>query len=236
MQRAELIAIPDLHFPWAHNRAVDWCVREVRRLRPKRVVQLGDLYDQYCFSKYPKNPNVSTPRDELQRGRKLAQKFWHAITKASPDSERVQLLGNHDVRVNKRIAERLPELQGLVNLDDLYGFPDVQTLDTDRDAYEFQLRPGHKVVVLHGWMTKVGSHLNHFENRSVIFGHVHRPHLLQRLGKPGRPNLFELNCGYMADPMAPVFEYGGTVEKRWQIGYGLVDANGRPDFVGYPGK
>jgi predicted phosphodiesterase len=231
--RAELIAIPDLHFPWAHDRAVRWVINEVRKLRPRYIVQLGDLYDQYCFSKFPRNPNVMTPREELRRGQEKARKFWHDITKASPDSRRHQLLGNHDVRIDKRIAERLPELQDLVKLD-IYSFPDVNTLSSDRDDLELQLSR-QKVVLLHGYMTQPAAHLSHF-GKSVIFGHLHRPHHVVQIQRFGKPPLFELNAGYLADPKAPVFKYGGTVHKKWELGYGLVDHNCQAQFVGYPGK
>lgn len=229
--RAELIAIPDLHFPWAHDRALRWVIDKVEKFRPRFVVQLGDLYDQYCFSRYPRNPNVMTPENELKRGLQKARKMWQALVRASPESERFQLLGNHDVRFQKRLAERMPELQGILKLD-VYGFPGVKSLSSDREDVELRLKQ-QNVICLHGWMTQPGSHLDFF-GKSVVFGHLHKPHLIHRLQRHGAPVLFELNCGHLADPRAPVFEYGGTVRRKWELGFGLVDENGRPDFVGYP--
>jgi predicted phosphodiesterase len=230
--RAELLAIPDLHFPWCHDKALRWCIAQVKKYRPRYIVQLGDLYDQYCFSRYPKNPNVMTPQQELRRGAMKARKFWMDVTQASPESKRYQLLGNHDVRVNKRIAEKIPELQGLVKLS-IYDFPGVQSVHSDREHIELKLNRA-PVILLHGWMTRPAAHLAHFR-KSCIFGHTHRASLIHQIQDGGQPPLFELNCGYLGDPTSPVFDYGGSVAHNWNLGFGLVDENGRPEFVGYPG-
>ncbi len=232
--RAELIAIPDLHFPWAHQRAVAWTIAEIKKYRPRYVVQLGDLLDQYCFSSFARNPNLMTPKEEMDRGLAQARKMWSEIVRVTPgDCQLIQLAGNHDARIHKRIAERLPELQGQVTMNHL-EFPGVKTYADDREYLDLTLDSGAKVTVVHGWLGKAGAHMQYF-NSSVVFGHLHRPSILFDPQPRGRP-LFELNAGYLGDPHAPVFNYGATKRKKWQVGYGRIDAGGTPVFVPYLGK
>ena len=228
--RADLLAFPDLHFPWAHEKALAWAVAAVRRYKPRYVVQLGDLYDQYCFSRFARNPNLMTPKQELERAGVLARKLWHDIKRASPSSKCYQLAGNHDARVHKRIADSLPELQGIIKYSGL-DFPGVTTVPDDRDYLELPLSNGQTLVVVHGWLGKHGAHMQYF-NKSVLCGHLHRPGIVFD-PQPKGPPLFELNAGYMADPRAPVFNYGASKRKKWQVGYGLIDGFSTPSFVSY---
>jgi hypothetical protein len=234
MKRDELIAIPDLHFPWASQRALGWLYAEIERLQPRHVVQLGDLLDQYCFSRFARNPNLLTPQEELRRGVSQARQMWAQITRRVPgDCKLYQLAGNHDDRLFKRVAEQLPELQGLFETNFL-DFPGVKTFKDGRDYLELKLPKAGPVILTHGWLGKAGAHMHYF-NQSVIFGHLHRPSLVYEPRPSGSPH-FELNCGYMGDPGAPVFDYSQTKRKKWQIGYGRIDASGTPSFVSYRGR
>lgn len=220
--------------PFHHKGALKWAIGEIRKHRPHYVVQLGDVYDQYCFSKFARNPNIMLPKDELSRGRKAATQMWADIAKASPESKLIQLSGNHDARMRKRIAEQLPELSGVVDTD-LLDFPGVTCINDDREYITITL-PGSrtKVILTHGWFTRVGAHMAYF-NSSVIFGHLHRPSILFE-PQPNGKSLFELNAGYLADPHSPVFSYGSTKRKKWQLGYGIVHAGGYPAFISYTGE
>lgn len=216
-----LLAIGDTHFPYTDSAGIASIIAYIKRHRPTYVVQMGDLYDQYGFSKYPRNHNHDTPKSELERGHDAASKMWTAIHKHSPGSKCYQLLGNHDVRATKRVAERVPEMADYVSLRHLYTFPGVDTQTSDRSVLELTVND-ERIALHHGWLSKPGDHVRFF-GRSCIIGHSHSPHVLfdRRYGATH----FELNAGYVGDPLSHVFSYGATMH-RWTRAFGVVDSDG----------
>jgi predicted phosphodiesterase len=222
----------DVHHPFSCKRSLNLAYEQIERLKPQVVVQLGDCYDLFALSKYSKSLNHDTPKDELKRARLDAEKMWEAVTAAAPKAKRYQLLGNHDARLQKRISEKLPELAGLVGLDDLFQFSGVTTSKSDRDILKLKLG-SQTVICHHGWLSKPGDHQKFFQANTIV-GHSHRPHLLYdtTFGK----SLFEANAGYLGNPNAHVFSYGAVAGKsKWSRGILVLDTDG-PRFVSFERK
>lgn len=219
--RKTVLAIPDLHWPWADKSIVDQIVDAVEGLRPDVVIQLGDLYDFYAQSSFPKHPEIS-PKDEVRLGRAAAEEMWHRLVVASPKSKRIQLKGNHDVRPAKRLVEKAPELASFCNLHDIFVFPKVETIHDPREA---PLIDG--VMYIHGHMSKPNSHMHHYQN-SVVRGHSHMGSCIFENTWHG--HLFELSCGYAADPTSVPMSYTHMRSVKWCHGFGVVNVLG-PRFV-----
>jgi hypothetical protein len=231
MIKSELaIIIGDTHFPFARYQDIDRVIEQARRLKPDLILQVGDRHDFYCFSKYARSYNLMTPKQELTRGLKQAKYFWAGLKDASPTAHCVSLLGNHDARLHKRVMERLPELESILDDLSLFSIPGVLTLPSDRDSFSFRIN-GEEVVAHHGWLSKPGDHARMFL-KSAVVGHSHLGGLVHVTRHGGR-SFFELNVGYMGDGRSPVFSYGGSKHKPWTLGYGLVDEYG-PRFVRLP--
>lgn len=226
MSEQRALILGDLHMPFHCRRSLQTAIEYAKELKPNVIIQIGDLDDQYCFSRYPRSQNKNTPQEELLAARKHGTKMWEDLRKASPKADRYQLLGNHDVRLNKRIMEKLPELYEMLDFESLFEFDGVQTLASDRDILNVTLN-GERISFHHGFLSKLGDHVKHFQNSCVV-GHSHRPGIVY---EPihGR-QLFELNVGYMGDPTSHVFKYGATVKQKWGRGFGVIDANG-PRFI-----
>lgn len=201
-------------------------ITAIEKTQPKYIVQMGDLYDMYAFSRYGKSLNLATPAEELMAGLETARTFWTAVKKVAPASRRYQLLGNHDERLRKKVAEKLPELSGLVDVSSLFSFPGVESLKSDRDVLELTVQ-GEPWALHHGFLSKAGDHVKYFQ-KSCITGHSHRPHVLPM--KIHDKVLYDFNVGYTGNPEAEVFKYGATVKNHWIRGYGLIDNLG-PRFV-----
>ncbi len=149
-----------------------------------------------------------------------------AKRKAAPKADCWQLLGNHDIRLHKRIMEKLPELFELLDFDHMFEFDGVQSLSSDRDILNLTIN-GEQVSFHHGFLSKLGDHVKYFQ-KSCVVGHSHRPGIMYEPihGK----QLFELNVGYMGDPNSHVFKYGSTVKQKWGRGFGVIDPQG-PRFI-----
>lgn len=212
------LVISDTHFPFHNKKALKKVIQLIKKERPTHVVQIGDLLDQYVFSRYSKTYNLLTPEKEMQKALKQAGDMWKAIKKASPRAKRIQLLGNHDARVTKRIMERLPELESLFDLNKVYSFPGVKTLRSDRDYVTID-----GVVYVHGWLSKSLDHAKHF-NKPTVHGHRHRP-AIETQGK-----LWSMDVGFLGDEKQLPFSYTMSTVTKWTVSIGIVE-NGKPRLV-----
>src|SRR5574343_141431 len=132
----------------------------------------------------------------------------------------LQLLGNHDLRVNERVKEKLPELEVLLDVHKkLYTFDRVKVMKSDTDFIVLD-----DTVYVHGWLTKLGDHAAYF-NKSVVHGHSHKPGLIVKTMMDGIR--FELDVGHMADDTSLPLNYTASKMKNWVKAYGVVD-NKRP--------
>lgn len=218
-----VVAIGDTHFPFANLNTIARIIKLLRDLKPDVVVQMGDLYDWYAASKYPRSQDVMKPGEEIERGRMRAEVMWRTVRDNAPKATCYQLMGNHDDRPLKRIRELTPALESLMmkSVGDLMAFPGVTTvggreeLIIDGVAYE------------HGAL-QVGQHA--LENqRPTVVGHSHVGGVWHR-GK-----LWELNAGWCGDIGAPCFNYVRTkiVAQKTTQGFGAVDEYG-PRFIPLP--
>jgi hypothetical protein len=223
--RASTVILGDIHFPWHNLHALTLALRVVYELQPDNVVQIGDLYDLYSFSKYPRSLNLMTPEAELLAGRAAAEEMWKAVHKASPASKCWQLWGNHDSRVQRRTLEKLPVMETFVamRMRDLMTFEGVTT--TDSQNKELILDGIHYI---HGHLSKVGDHVRETRVCTVAGDlHVGGSHYI---GYEGSVH-WELRVGWLGDWRAPVYSYHGRKRAhKTTLGVGVVDAFG-PRFI-----
>lgn len=217
-----VIALPDTHFPW-HSQKIKKVYDIISDVRPDLVIQLGDLYDNFSFSRFSKTLNLMTPAEELVEAREGAENMWKNIRKAAGKNTRmIQLMGNHCARIEKRILDKFPEIESLVDVHKIYRFPNVETQNSDREEFNYQ---GVKYV--HGWLGQLGAHARYFDC-SVVHGHSHRSGIIFYPRKSG--SIWELDCGFLADETARPMQYSSTMTTRWNLGIGIIDKLG-PRFV-----
>ena len=210
----KVITIGDTHFPFHSKTAYKKLMKLIAKEKPTHVVQIGDLLDQYVFSKYARSLSVD-PAKEIQRGLALASKMWSDIKCIVPRAKCFQLIGNHDVRLAKRITEKLPELEAFFSHKNLYIFPGVKVLESDRDYLNID-----GVTYVHGWLSKSLDHAKYF-NTPTVHGHRHRP-CIDVEGK-----LWSMDVGYMADSTSLPLQYTASKFTKWKTACGIVE-NGRP--------
>jgi len=220
------VAFGDTHFPFAHKGALQRALRVVRDLKPDLVVQVGDLYDLFSFSRFPRSHNVMTPKRELEIGRADAAAFWKAVRAAAGKKARLhQLIGNHDERIVKRVMEALPEFEPfLVDVHRrLWEFDDVTTQPSERD----ELVIGG-ICYMHGFRSKLGDHAWH-NRMSTVTGHSHVGGVIYH--RLGNRTTWELNAGYLGNPYTRPLSYGMQRRfARWTHGVGVIDERG-PRFI-----
>lgn len=163
-----------------------------------------------------------TPRQELAEGRKKLEDFWADVVAAAPQAKRFQLLGNHDTRAIKRVLEKLPEAEDLVNWPARHSFPKVTTYLDEKD----ELLIGN--VFLHHGHKRHGDHAR-YNQAPTIVGHLHTGGVMYYQNRNGI--YWELNAGYGGDPEQECFRYRYQHKIHgWTQGLGVIDTDG-PKFV-----
>lgn len=218
-----ILILGDTHFPFAHKNAMSWAVKLANELDPDVIVQIGDLLDQFSFSRYPRNHKLD-PDVELKAGRAAAIGMWKSMPKRA---KKFQLLGNHDDRMAKLALKAAPELVGLVGekLEELYKFDGVKTVED----YEFEI---DGIMFQHGHRAKLGDHAK-YNQCSTVVGHSHVGGVVFLRNRNGV--YWELNAGFLGDIGTQAFKY--LAQKKvntTQPGIGLIDDYG-PRFIPYPG-
>lgn len=223
-----IFVLGDIHFPYQNQAALNKVYKDIEELKPTYIIQMGDLFDQYAFSRFAKSANFVTPEKELAAGFKQAKLMWETIQKLSPNSKCLQIMGNHDIRIFKRVGDKLPELASLIAepVNKLYTFKNVKT------NYDYRTEINIEGLLFHhGYLSQLGAHMRKY-NRSIVVGHSHTGGVVYN--KVAGKIIFELNAGYLANGKALPLQYGEAKTKSWTVGYGLLtkkDGRWQPQFV-----
>jgi predicted phosphodiesterase len=212
-----VLVISDTHFPFQHKKALSKLIALAKKERPTHIVQVGDLLDQYGFSSYSKKLSIN-PAEEMRRGLEQAADMWRKLRKAFPKAKCYQLLGNHDIRLAKRLSEKLPELEGLVNPIEMYKFPGVVLSKSDRSVLVID-----GVAYIHGHLSKSIDHAVAL-GMPVVHGHRHRMEIATK-GK-----LWSMDVGFLGDERKVPFQYTQSTVTNWTLGSGIVE-NATPRLI-----
>ncbi len=222
-----VLAVGDLHKPWHSRRTLLAIYEAIRRIKPDIVIQMGDLYDLFSWTRFPRSVNIYTPAQELTLARKDAELFWSSVKHAAPRKCRyIQLLGNHDDRAVKLALSKAPELEHFVSegVRSLMRFPNVETVDDSKEVYMIDGIGYH-----HGYLLRPGDHARAHLCRMVT-AHTHYGYVMPLKLETGI--IWELGVGFAANRFAKPLSYAAQRRfSRCTLGYGVIDRYG-PRF--YP--
>lgn len=220
------VAIPDLHAPYHSKRGLKRTIEFIGDVKPGRVVQVGDLFDQLSASRHPHSRNNMSPEEELNTARAVAVGMWAQIRRAVPKAKLYQIRGNHDARIAKRVMEVLPEVESLVipAVRELYEFEGVQSVHSEWDELILD-----NVVYMHGFK-KFGDHVK-WNNMNTVHGHDHVGNIKWVPSKTGA--MWEMSAGFLGEIDSPAFGYRNQkLLHGWTLGLGYIDTYG-PRFVSF---
>lgn len=215
-----MLVIPDTHFPFVDKKRLAKMLSAVESVRPTHVIQCGDVFDFYNYSRFPSSPNVATPHREVREGKWMAGEMWAAVRGLAPKASCFQLYGNHEERPFKQILRSAPALEELLKepLQSLLTFPGVTTMSGPLDELDI-----NGIRFIHGWSCKPGFHVNYF-GRNIVHGHTHHGGVTYQ--RANGKTLWELDCGVLADVMARPMVYRSTMTSKWTPGFGIIDGMG----------
>lgn len=201
----------------AHKAFVEW----VRDLEPKAVILNGDVIDASTISRHP--PIGWENHPSLEEELNTAQERLAEIEAASPDSDFIWPLGNHDARFETKIASIAPEYRGVKGVHLKDHFPNW------RPVWGVEVGGPQGIVIKHRF--KGGAHAAYnnavSSGRSILTGHLHRLSVIPYTDYTG--TRYGVEGGMLGDPSGPQFMgYTEGNPLNWRAGFiVLTFAKGR---------
>jgi hypothetical protein len=212
LQDGSVLVGSDLH-AWAGvwTTAMSSFLWACKTLKPAVVVLNGDILDGATLSRFPRIGWEQRP--SLVEEVNAAQAFLTAVHKASPRAEHILTRGNHDMRVEAALANRLPEFEGMpgTRLEEL--FPDWTV------CWELRLP---RTTIKHRWHNGANAPRQNAlkSGRHYVTGHLHA------LGAcpvtVGNETLFGVDTGTLAAVDGPQFGYCERNPRDWRSGWALL--------------
>lgn len=215
-----IVAIGDIHAPWMCETTMMLIYQFIEMVKPEYIVVMGDFYDFFSQSKFPKQIMI-TPQDEVNTARSMLEKVFQSLKRVAPQAKIYNILGNHDLRPSKRLIESAPELIPFFDFDSFFKFPESELFKSARDPLVIS-----GIAFHHGFM-KQYSHMVKF-GMPTVCGHTHNGGL--HYEKVHGKWLWELNAGFVGDPSKPCFNYTAVKELNWTRGVGYISEWG-PHFI-----
>lgn len=215
-----------------HDRDLDPFVMKVfldtiKRTQPDIVVLNGDVYDNYEFSRFDQDPRQVNLQERFDFVR---EQILRPIREAAPEAQIDFIIGNHDHRVIRFMADRTPHIRTVMNL---VGIPFSRLLQLDE--FKINLICRHDLSVYKPADTRKEILKNykvyfdcftvsHEEDSHFVLsgtsGHTHKPKLTTRVNE-----LWGSTFWYTTGCMAKVDAEYVTGMNRYQNGFAVVHIN-----------
>ena len=184
-------------------------VEAVKGLQPTLTVMNGDVADFAQISRHDRNGWQSRykVKDEIE----AIQERMGEIENAHPLGKRVMTKGNHDERFDSRLAQKVPEYEGVSGL----------LLDGHLPGWKHtvSLMVNENVMIKHSWHSGIHGAWNNVLKAgvSMITGHTHR--LTVREYTDYRGTRYGIETGMLAGHDEEQFDYALDGPKNWQPGF-----------------
>lgn len=184
-------------------------VRLIKKIKPVAVIMNGDVLDGASISRHA--PMQWEERPTLIQEIEACKDRLGEIEKAAGKARRIWTLGNHDARYESKLANMVPEYAHVHGMHLKDNFP----------LWEPTMSVwinGH-TVVKHRF--KGGIHAAHnnalWSGKSMVTGHLHSLKVTPFSDYNG--TRFGCDCGTMATPYGPQFDYTEDNPVNWRSGF-----------------
>lgn len=222
----------------------------LRDVKPRRMVDDGDLWDFPSVSKYPKKAGWNASANECITS---AYRIWCDRREANPDAECVQLEGNHCLRLAAKLARDFEEAATICRAEEAepaLSLPHLTRLDELNvefiGGYPHNIyKLSDDVAVIHGDKVKSGSGATGLatlmqRGYHVYVGHIHRQSITEHTWHDidGNPfTKFAIEVGGGCEIRGGLSH---TVNADWQNGFATAtfhsDGTFQPELAHWDGK
>ena len=207
--------IPDVHAPFEDKRAVALVIKALQAWGVDILVDLGDAADCYTVSSHSKDPARSNKlKDEVEGVNSFLDKLDSTGAKA-----KYFIKGNHEDRLERYIAEKAPELFGLVGCEELFR---LKQRGWSVTQYKDSMKLG-KLHLTHDCGNAGGqAHskaLDTFQD-NVVIGHTHRMAISYVGNAKGKTHVGAM-FGWLGDVKYIDYMHKVSALRAWQLGFGV---------------
>ena len=204
------LVIPDLHMPFEHKEALEFCVDLKRRYDCNKIVFLGDLLDNHFASFHSISTKAKGGSEELSLA-KEALKPWY---KEFPDAK--VCTSNHDSIPERKLEAGSIPKEWLRPINEVLGIHNWEFKDT----WDFGTW-----VAIHGTDGKSIKNklFKYGGNKSIIQGHFHTGTSIEYYNN----DIWGCQLGALIDSKAYAFEYAKNFA-NCNINSAAVIINGKP--------
>jgi len=209
-----ILIIPDQHAPYHHVDALDFLAAVAAKIRPTRVVNLGDETDGHALSMHDSDPNLDSAGVELTK----ARKFIGALERMFPVMDVCH--SNHGSLVYRRAFKSGIPTEYIKSYREIL-FPNGEGKGWDwKDKHRITLPNGEDVIFQH---QSAGDTLNNaaHERASIVEGHEHGKFEIQYRSST-TALYWSLISGCLIDPKALAFAYGKLFPKKPLLGCSAI--------------
>jgi hypothetical protein len=211
---SRILIIPDQHAPYHHVDALDFLAAVAAKIRPTRVVNLGDETDGHALSMHDSDPNLDSAGVELMK----ARKFIGALERMFPVMDVCH--SNHGSLVYRRAFKSGIPTEYIKSYREIL-FPNGEGKGWDwKDKHRITLPNGEDVIFQH---QSAGDTLNNaaHERASIVEGHEHGKFEIQYRSST-TALYWSLISGCLIDPKALAFAYGKLFPKKPLLGCSVI--------------
>ena len=218
----DILFLPDLHLPACNWDAIEWAASVRDQFSIDRVIQLGDMWDQRIWSRFPNDPDFDNPDYEWDCIVEDTERLWNIFPKMNI------IFGNHDGRIAKRAADAglpyalVPKMYEIFNYEGWDFHVDASPLIIDG------------TIFIHGDEMSGGVGLRAAKlGLNLVQGHTHQGRLEHVVNF--HKAVWGMECGCLVDNDSSNFRYAVKSPRKVWLGVGMV-INGVPILLPYPGK
>ena len=149
-----IAALFDIHCPYHSIEALTAALEWLSKQEPTVLVIGGDFFDFYGLSRFLKDPDKRSPADEIRVGIELMKAIYVALK----PKKVVFKMGNHDERFEHFLWQKMGEMAGLNDLEELKEIT-LENIVKKRIGSEFPLDfVGEKRIIKAGSLNIVHGH------------------------------------------------------------------------------
>lgn len=221
LQDGVIMVASDCHY-WniepstAHKAFVKLC----KKLSPSIVVMNGDVFDGATNSRHPKAHWETVKPPTVKQEIEVVADRLDEIRKASSAARHVWTLGNHDMRYEARLANTVPEYEGVSGFSLKDHFPSWH--------HAMSLMVNDNLMIKHrtskGGVHATWNNVLHSGSIHIVTGHLHR--LQATIFSNYRGSFFGVDTGTLADIDGDHMGYGEDNPKNHASGFSVLTLDG----------
>lgn len=217
------LIVPDTHAPYQHANTIPF-LKEVQKKYGCRdtVIHIGDILDFHGISRYTKELDAPTAKDEYTKAMKFTKEFCKAFPKG------VLILGNHDCRPKSGLKELGIPLEMLKGYPELLGLGSgwkVEPLCYVIKEFDVLCEHGNNSTGPTGALSSAI-----YKRTSYVQGHAHSAAGILYSANH-KDLIYGLNVGCLIDNSSIAMAYGEYLKKKGILGCGVVFSQNNAIFV-----